>query len=383
MHVQFREDQLVRHIEAPLAFQLELRRLQLFNIKLVPTGNNGVHLYRATPKKSAIQAAGVRGKIAHRYFVRSISRSATDGGSNFLETAFLEALSALEVANGADQSHMGGQAQSNNIFLNILPTAEVNLEEVSATINTMIEQYTKDVLRLKVALVEIKINAKFSPQAPKVTVRFVVTNPTGYVMRVEAYVETKQPSTGQIVLSAIGGGGDSSLDGYPVGSPYQVVEDFERNRQYASASSDTLYCYDFLELFERGIVEAWEATKVVNEWSSDVRMPRRNMLLDAKELVLVPRRAGAGSNWTVDEDVDLTETVRPPGKNDIGMVAWLLTMRTPEYPDGRQMVVIANDISFKAGSFGTREDLLFQRASELCRSAVPTEVRYGWLLVPT
>ncbi|EGZ10121.1 hypothetical protein PHYSODRAFT_352612 [Phytophthora sojae] len=64
----------------------------------------------------------------------------------------------------------------------------------------------------------------------------------------------------------------------------------------------------------------------------------------------------------------LTETTRPRGQNDIGMVAWLLALYTPEFPDGRAIIIIANDITFKAGSFGTREDTLFDLASKLARS---------------
>lgn len=36
---------------------------------------------------------------------------------------------------------------------------------------------------------------------------------------------------------------------------------------------------------------------------------------------------------------------RAAGLNDVGMVAWMLTLRTPEYPEGRQLVLIANDIT--------------------------------------
>ncbi len=50
---------------------------------------------------------------------------------------------------------------------------------------------------------------------------------------------------------------------------------------------------------------------------------------------------------------------RPPGQNDCGMVAWLMRLRTPECSEGRELVVICNDITFQAGSFGTREDALF------------------------
>ena len=36
----------------------------------------------------------------------------------------------------------------------------------------------------------------------------------------------------------------------------------------------------------------------------------------------------------------------------IGMVAWRLTMLTPEYPGGREVIIIANDLTHQIGSFG-------------------------------
>ncbi len=38
-----------------------------------------------------------------------------------------------------------------------------------------------------------------------------------------------------------------------------------------------------------------------------------------------------------------------------------------ECPDGRDIIVISNDITLSIGSFGPKEDMLFQRASELAR----------------
>ena len=103
------------------------------------------------------------------------------------------------------------------------------------------------------------------------------------------------------------------------------------------------------------------------------------------------------------------------GSNDVGMLAWKLTLKTPEYPEGwarterngfhsiellilsaptsntngsyhpsfltqtqplvtfffcwpgRELILIANDVTFQAGSFGVREDQFFQKASELAR----------------
>ena len=49
-------------------------------------------------------------------------------------------------------------------------------------------------------------------------------------------------------------------------------------------------------------------------------------------------------------------------------MAWKLDLKTPEYPKGREIVVIANDISHLIGSFGPKEDLMFQKASEYART---------------
>ena len=34
------------------------------------------------------------------------------------------------------------------------------------------------------------------------------------------------------------------------------------------------------------------------------------------------------------------------------MVAWRVSMLTPQYPEGRDMIIIANDITNQIGSFG-------------------------------
>lgn len=69
----------------------------------------------------------------------------------------------------------------------------------------------------------------------------------------------------------------------------------------------------------------------------------------------------------LDENGNLKEVNRMPGENNIGMIAWKLRFKTPEFQNGREIIVIANDITFKIGSFGMEEDLLFYKASELAR----------------
>jgi biotin carboxylase/acetyl-CoA carboxylase carboxyltransferase component/biotin carboxyl carrier protein len=393
--IQFREDQLVRHIEAPLAFQLELRRLHNFDVKLVPTGTKNVHLYRALPKQSKLPG-GAKGNFrnVHRYFVRSNTRAQTQDESTWMHASFLEALSALEMAMGADQNAGDVAARNNNMYLNIVPITEVSLEKLESVIKQMIDKYTPDILRLKVSQIECKVNANFSKDLPdKISIRFVTSNPTGFVLRVEAYVEVKD-GDGKSLLSAIGDQSINELDGQPVSRPYPVVDKFDKNREYAAASTDTLYCFDFLELFESALQDHWSAFSATRAAVGvSTPMPKRNAYMDVSELVLVPFAPAAsgggtsgsakanaapsvesrmGQSWKIDAHgnapVELVEMKRPAGQNDIGMVAWVMKLRTPEYTEGRDIVVIANDITFKAGSFGQREDLLFKKASEYARA---------------
>lgn len=52
----------------------------------------------------------------------------------------------------------------------------------------------------------------------------------------------------------------------------------------------------------------------------------------------------------------------------VGMVAFRIKMKTPEYPEGRDTIVICNDITHMIGSFGPQEDELFLKASALARA---------------
>lgn len=50
------------------------------------------------------------------------------------------------------------------------------------------------------------------------------------------------------------------------------------------------------------------------------------------------------------------------------MVAWLVNYSSPQYPEGREFVLIGNDLDFETGTFGVAEDKLFFHASEYART---------------
>lgn len=52
-------------------------------------------------------------------------------------------------------------------------------------------------------------------------------------------------------------------------------------------------------------------------------------LVEAEELIMVQQGGATRSAQMVPVD-------RPSGQNDVGIVAWLLTLKTPECPQGRQ-----------------------------------------------
>ncbi|KAK5266898.1 acetyl-coenzyme-A carboxylase, partial [Exophiala xenobiotica] len=73
------------------------------------------------------------------------------------------------------------------------------------------------------------------------------------------------------------------------------------------------------------------------------------------------------SELILDENDELAEVSREPGTNNCGMVGWILTAKTPEYPRGRKFVIIANDITYQIGSFGPVEDKFFNKCTEYAR----------------
>lgn len=66
-------------------------------------------------------------------------------------------------------------------------------------------------------------------------------------------------------------------------------------------------------------------------------------LLEVQELVAPP-----GASYRTPS-IPLVPTSRPPARNDVGIVAWVMTARSPECPQGRQLVAIANDITHNSG----------------------------------
>ncbi|CAM9770317.1 unnamed protein product, partial [Ectocarpus sp. 13 AM-2016] len=358
----YKEDGLFRHIEPSHAFHLDLPRLSNFAICPANTSQlqgGNVHVYKATPKE--VVGDKTKGKAAGgatRYFARAASEIAGRGKRYFMEQIILEALNGIDlaVAEAEDACIRAGRKESpppptnNHIFVNaVAPDPDVSGQDVAAHIGELMDRFQGKLQRLGVKQLEVKIvsgvDAGGGVLAP---IRVVASNPTGYAVRVETYVEVSEG--GKRVFRSLegqaGGGarassssGSSGMkqgwDGREVGMPYPVYLPFEDKRLLAQARSDTLYCFDFLELLEAGVQEQWAAyAKDRPEVTSSP-----SMVLHSRELV-VRRRAvaggkasAAGDPWSAADldDLEMVEVDRAAGLNDVGMVAWMLTLRTPEY----------------------------------------------------
>lgn len=142
------------------------------------------------------------------------------------------------------------------------------------------------------------------------------------------------------------------MHGLPISTPY-LAKDYLQQKRFQAQSVGTTYVYDYPEMFRQMVDLQWK--KFSKERISEP-VPIPDKMMNFVELILDP-----------ESESRLIEQKRVPGENNVGMVAWRLTLYTPEYPDGRDIIVIANDITFFIGSFGPREDKVFALASEVAR----------------
>ncbi|KAI7874489.1 acetyl-CoA carboxylase [Lichtheimia hyalospora FSU 10163] len=337
----YAEDTTIRHIEPALAYQLELARLSNFDIKPCFIENRQMHVYYAVAKENPSDC---------RFFIRSLVRPGrvkeemrtADYLISESDRLLTEILDTLEIV-----SHEYKNSDCNHLFINFIPTFAIEPDEVEHALMAFVDRHGKRLWKLRVTGAEIRFNIQSKrPDAPVIPMRFTVDNVSGYVLKMEAYQEVKTEKSGWILKSV--GSVAGAMHMQPVLTPYPTKE-WLQPRRYKAHLMGTTYVYDFPELFKQAIHQQW-----VQAIKNDPTLKEPGHIIEGKELV-------------VDEDGSIQEIDRAPGTNTVGMVAWLLTLRTPEYPQGRRVVVIANDITFKIGSFGVAEDHVFYKASELAR----------------
>ncbi|KAG0148460.1 hypothetical protein CROQUDRAFT_105706 [Cronartium quercuum f. sp. fusiforme G11] len=329
----------IRDIEPALAFQLELQRLSNFNLTPCPTENRQIHIYFAEGKENSADS---------RFFVRTIVRPGRIKGSikvaDYLvteaERLLNDALNALEVVSASQRG-----VDVNHVSLNFVYGIPIGFEELQTALAGFLDRHGKRLWRLRVTAAEVRLVIEDEHGAPQ-AIRVMIDNLSGFIVKLEAYSEVTLES-GKVVLKSIG----PTLGAYhlqPVNFPYPTKEWLQPKR-YKAHVVGTTYCYDFPDLFRQAARREWKRKSAE---IPSLRPPTDP--LTATELVL-------------DEYGQPQEVARPAGRNTIGMVAWMFVIKTPQFPTGRRIIVIANDITFKIGSFGPEEDEFFFQVTELAR----------------
>ncbi|OAL01084.1 hypothetical protein IQ06DRAFT_293216 [Phaeosphaeriaceae sp. SRC1lsM3a] len=341
----YEEDDSIRHVEPALAFQLELGRLSKFNIKPVFTENRNIHIY---------EAVGKGAESDKRYFLRAVVRSGrlreeiptAEYMISETDRLMTDILDALEIVGTS-------QADMNHIFINFSHVFPLSPTEVEEAIGGFLERFGRRLWRLRVTGAEIRIIVTDPQTGIPYPLRVIITNTSGYVIQVEMYAERKSEKAGKWLFHSIGGTTKiGSLHLQPVSTPYPTKGALQPKR-YKAHLMGTQYVYDFPELFRQATENAWQAAISKHSYLRD-KQPAKGECIEYYELVL-------------DENDSLAEVNRDPGQNTMGMVGWIVTARTPEYPRGRRFIIIANDITYKIGSFGPQEDAFFHKCSELAR----------------
>ncbi|XP_072389220.1 acetyl-CoA carboxylase isoform X2 [Diabrotica undecimpunctata] len=347
----FLEDRIYRHLEPACAFQLEMNRMRSYSLEALPTSNQKMHLYLG-------KARGAGGKeiTDYRFFIRSIIRHSDlitkEASFEYLqnegERVILEAMDELEIAFSHPQSK---RTDCNHIFLNFIPTVIMDPAKIEEAVTNLVMRYGPRLWKLRVLQAEINLTIRPSPNANTSKIRLCIANDSGYYLDISMYTEVPDSETGIIKFQAYGDK-QGPLHGLPISTPY-IPKDYLQQKRFQAQSIGTTYVYDFPDMFRQVVDLQWKQFTQAR-LNENITIPDK--LMDIVELILDP-----------ETESRLIEQKRVPGENNVGMVAWRLTLYTPEYPTGRDIIVIANDVTYLIGSFGPREDKVYGLASEIAR----------------
>ena len=208
----------------------------------------------------------------------------------------------------------------NHVYIHMVGTGAEDAPRVEAAVASFIGSAFDDLRRLKVSCVEVRVGDWGE---------VVALNTSGlkFTMRTTAY------------------GGVSVSETETLKDPYPLLDTIQRKRMICQNLSST-YAYDFPEIFANALA--------LDDAAGGGGGVSNNRISSLVELVL-DRASGS-----------LVETQRPAGMNDVGMVCWRATLITDEYPtDGREIVLVANDITHMSGSFSPKEDAVYRAAFDL------------------
>ena len=343
----YKENPLRRNMRPTFHHLLELGRLQdNFELDRIPAIGKNAQVYIGSEKT----AKPVRGGAPQVVFLRAISNSPGIVSAKGARKMLQQGLDELE----RSQSNPSVNSQSSSrIFLHSLRELEgVTAEEIADNFKDIMGQLKSELaprlLKLRVDEIEVKVRIQSTGsdgESVNQSVRLVASSIGGEWLKPAVYLEDPDPVTGVAEKYCLVGSDEEMcvVDSYGGSNVVQT------KRAIARRVGST-YAYDFLGLMEVGLISEWQ--KYVAEVDSDME---------------IPATVFSATEFVEDADGGISLGSRIIGTNKIGMLAWLVTMKTPEYPEGREIVLISNDVTVQSGSFGVEEDEFFYAASKYAR----------------
>eukprot|EP00933_Yihiella_yeosuensis_P029464 TRINITY_DN23109_c0_g1_i1.p1 TRINITY_DN23109_c0_g1~~TRINITY_DN23109_c0_g1_i1.p1 ORF type:complete len:2264 (+),score=566.09 TRINITY_DN23109_c0_g1_i1:79-6870(+) len=357
VRLNWAEVKLARELSPTVPCLLELERLaetfQLERLGKVAADTDVSEVFLATPTTAPTSgSSGKRGKANPTIFVRSASHARvgfhkeSGGWAARLESMLLTAVHELECARLTPQA----KGAEGRIFLHLTALCDMKPQELYVLLESFTSEFAARhgaiLQQLWVDEIIVKVRLGAEKDGCNATLCFTASSASGEYMKCVGLLEEVDPTYGNPSRWVDLATGTPSL-------PAAATDSKLRAKRDAARRAGSTYAPEFLGLLEAALVKQWASFNRVRTQEQRVNPPKD--LFRSTELLL-------------DSTGELRGEARAPGTNDIGMLAWRCCLKTPEYPDGRSIVLIANDVTHQAGSFGVVEDLFFKKATEYART---------------
>ena len=330
----YNEDPVVRHIDPFMTHRLELERLANFNILEAPAVVlHGLRIFYGVSKENPSD---------FRFFVRGIVHP--QNVSSLHDYIFSEAYRLTEdILDALDAlTKKYPDTDCNHVLLHFVPHFGFSQAQAHEYLELLIRSNLYRLMKLRVTEVELCYMGTHPISSNTVPIRMIIEIKTPFSPEIHSYAQ-EFDSNGELKLkswlSVFG-----PANGLPVYRLHLAKQAIQPKR-YKAHLLGTTYCYDFIAVFQEALKQCW--IKCNQE---------------------VPEILVKSEEFALNSNGNLELCTRPPGLNKCGIIVFKMTLFSPEYPVGRNVILIVNDITFQMGSFGPQEDKTFLKATQLARS---------------
>ena len=360
-NLKFEEVVRLRNVNPPRAALFELDRLSNFDIR-VPEGV--LPNMQVGPTSSLVYYGAEIGNDAvtsdTRLFVRAMctfesANTEESVPAHVVTTDTLKAMleDVLGTLEGVVLSATVPATQCNHLFLTTTSVISLAPEAAAALCEEVFMSCTDRLLASKVMQVEWVV------QLEDVKLRCFAQldgrlNSSSYVEDDSGHLSLVCDQDDDVITRTTSTTTPRKFVGQLAQAPHQVLDETVRRRCRARAMQTT-FVFDYIHLFNTSAALEWDSVDS-SLWPTE----RPTTFVEVQDMVVDQSDPDA-------EVVGLAQANYNIKDLKCGMIAWLITMKTIEYPDGRPIVVIANDITFMSGSFGVEEDYVYAAASRYAR----------------